>query len=476
MAGLFDGGRLSLAEVHRFENIPVRAGGTLYWNLLTLWAAVLDGLRVAATQYGSSVVSVGVDTWGVDFGLLGPGDELMGHPCHYRDGRTKGVMEESLKTVSREEIFEETGLQFMEFNSLFQLLAMQRSSSRLLKAADGMLMMADLFHWLLTGVRSNELTNASTTQLFNPKQRNWSERLISRFELPRRLFGDLLEPGTPLGRLRADVADEVGLPDVKVVLPCTHDTASAVTAVPAGTPSVGPPDWCYLSSGTWSLMGAEMPGPVISRTCADRNFTNEAGIGGTVRLLKNIAGLWLVQECRRQFQLEGRRTTWEELVTMAVEAPQLQSMINPDDPRFLAPADMPEAIRSACRDSGQTPPVSDGALIRSALESLALKSRQVLGWLEEITQTRVKTIHLVGGGARNRMLCQMTSSACGLPVVAGPVEATALGNLLVQAMSAGDVATVAEARHLVRESFPPECFEPGESAAWDEAYERFVRL
>jgi rhamnulokinase len=476
VAGLFDGARLRLEELHRFENGPVVAQGRMYWDLLAQWSQVQLGLRRGADRLGGQVVSVGVDTWGVDFGLLGAGDELLGNPVHYRDRRTDGMIERAEALVPRAEIFAHTGLQFMQLNTLYQLLAMRLAGSPVLQAAQSLLLMPDLFHWLLTGIKSNEATNASTTQCFDPRRQDWSWELLDRLELPRQIFGPLVGAGTALGPLRADVAEQTGLAKAKVVLPGTHDTASAVAAVPAAGGLSPRPAWCYISSGTWSLMGVEIPQPIVSEKCLALNFTNEGGVGGSIRLLKNIAGLWLVQECRRIWNLGGQNWHWDDLNRLAAEAPSLATLIEPDDPGFLAPSNMPKAIQEYCRRSGQAVPASEGAIVRTAVESLALKYRRVLSWLEELVGGRIETIHVVGGGAQNRQLAQATADACQRPVVAGPSEATALGNVLVQAVAAGDVGTLGEGRELVRRSFALDHYEPRDGAAWDEAYQRFLSL
>jgi rhamnulokinase len=476
VAGLFDGERLRLEDIHRFENGPITAGGNMHWDLLRQWTDVQDGLRKAAASLGRKIVSVGVDTWGVDFGLLGRNDELLGNPYHYRDARTAGMMDETFKTVSREEVFAETGLQFMELNTLYQLVAMARGNSSILAAAESFLLVPDLFHWLLTGRKANEFTNATTTQFYNPQTRSWATGMLDRLGIPTEMLGEIVPPGTNLGPLRNEVADATGLSGVSVVLPGTHDTASAVAAVPAAGEIGSRPDWCYISSGTWSLMGAEVPGPVVTDACREFNFTNEGGVGGTIRLLKNIAGLWLVQECRRIWKTGGDDHSWSELVRLAEAAPPLASLIDPDHAAFLAPKDMPEAIRQFCRDTNQTVPGSEGAVIRCALESLALRYRQVLGWLEQLVGGRIETIHIVGGGTQNKLLCQMAADATGRRVLAGPIEATAIGNLMMQAVAAGDVSSITEARQVIRRSFPLDEYEPGQKGPWDEAFGRFGKL
>ncbi|MDP6059287.1 MAG: rhamnulokinase family protein [Pirellulaceae bacterium] len=476
VAGLFDGRRLALQEVHRFTNGGFLANDRLYWDALALWGHLQDGLRKAAVTYPGRVASVGVDTWGVDYGLLGPGDELLGNPRHYRDRRTHGQLEKALQVVSREEIFAETGLQFMELNTLYQLLAMRQENPSLLDLAESFLMIPDLFHWLLTGNKANEFTNASTTQFCNATTQTWSTELLQRFDIPTRMLGGIVHPGTDLGTLRAAVAEATGLSDVRVILPGTHDTASAVMAVPATSQPGTSADWCYISSGTWSLMGAETQAPVINDRCRELNFTNEGGIGGTTRLLKNIAGLWLLQECQRAWERQGVSRTWEEIVQLAGSAKPLASLVAPDRTEFVAPQDMPTALRRACADTGEPVPDSDAAVARCALESLAVRYRMVLGWTEQLVGSPINTVHVVGGGTRNQLLCQMTADACQRIVLAGPVEATAIGNLMMQVLADNEVASVSEARKVIRASFPVDEYTPGDSAPWDDAFERLERL
>ncbi len=476
VAGLLDGGRLALEEVYRFDNGGVLAAGRMQWDLLQQWQHVLRGLRAAGKLYGGRVASVGVDTWGVDFAFLGRHDELLANPYHYRDRRTAGILDKAFAIVPREEIFAATGLQFMEFNSLYQLLAMKLADSPILDVAQTFLMIPDLFHWLLTGVKANEFTDATTTQLLNPQTRGWASDLAAKFGLPTHVLGEIVQPGTRLGPLRQDVIDETGLAGVEVILPGTHDTASAVMAVPAASQPGQRPDWCYISSGTWSLMGVETPRPIINQRCYELNFTNEGGVGGTTRVLKNIAGLWLVQECRRIWKLQGHEAGIDELIQQAGAASPLVSLIDPDDASFVAPKDMPAAIREYCAKTGQTAPASEGAVVRCALESIALRYRMVLGFLEELVGGRIETIHIVGGGTQNRLLCQMTADATSRRVVAGPVEATAIGNLMMQAVAQGAVGSIAQAREIIRTSFAVQEYRPKQPAAWSDAYVRFAQL
>ena len=474
--GLFDGKRLELEEVYRFDNGAVEVDGRLYWDLLGQWSHVRQCLRAAGAKAGDTIASVGVDTWGVDFGLLGRGDELLGNPYHYRDSRTNGMMEKAFDMVPRDQVFRHSGLQFMQFNTLYQLLAMKLANSPLLDVAESFLMVPDLFHWLMTGVKCNEMTDASTTQFYDPVKGDWATELLDKFSLPTRILGKIAAPGTTLGPLRANLATETGLSAAKVVLPGSHDTASAVMAVPAHSHPGKKPDWCYISLGTWALMGIESPQPLVNDAVLKLNFTNEGGVGGTTRLLKNITGMWLVQECRRIWNQTGGNFDWEALNQLSAAQPGLRSFVNPDAGDFLAPADMPEAIRSFCRKSGQTVPEQKGAVLRCALESIAMKFRHVLGMCEQLAGGRLETIHIVGGGTKNRQLCQFAANACGRRVVAGPVEATATGNLMMQAVAAGDVASIAEARDVIRNSFPVEEYEPQDTAAWEEAYGKFCKV
>ncbi len=476
LAGLFDGDALRLEEVYRFENGGVDLAGTLYWDLPRLWSDIRSGLRAAGERWGRQIAGMGVDTWGVDFGLLGRGDQLLGNPVHYRDARTNGILDKAFAKVPREEIFRHTGLQFMQFNTLYQLLAMRLDESPLLDMAETLLMMPDLFHWLLTGEKCNEMTDASTTQFYNPVTGKWATELLEAFDLPAGILGQIAQPGTVLGPLRPSLVEESGLTGAKVILPGTHDTASAVMAVPAESTPGEAPDWCYISLGTWALMGIESPRPVINETVARLNFTNEGGVSGTIRLLKNITGMWLLQECRRVWNQSGKSWGWDDLDAFSAAAEPRRSLVDPDAADFLAPDNMPEAICGFCRRASQPVPDSEGAVLRCALDGIALKFRHVLGMCEELAGRRIETIHIVGGGTRNRQLCQATADACGRRVVAGPVEATAIGNVMMQAVAAGEVGSIADARSVVRRSFAVEQYEPRDTAAWDEAYERFISI
>jgi rhamnulokinase len=467
IGGVFDGQKLQLDVINRFPNGAVRTLDTLHWDVLALHHSMLETLRLCKAVYGS-IDGVGVDTWGVDFALLGRGGVLLGDPRHYRDPHTEGIMEQAFARVPRAEIFRRTGIQFMRFNTLFQLLALQRDRSPLLEAAETLLFMPDLFHYWFTGIKVNEYTDASTSQMLDPQSRSWAYELIGAFGLPSKILGTLVQPGTVLGPLRASIVTETGINAAPVIAPAAHDTASAVVAVPASASS-----WAYISSGTWSLMGVELKQPLVGDAALAANFTNEGGVGGTTRFLKNIMGLWLVQECRRAWDRDGTRHGYDELMRQAETATPFASLVNPNDPSFILPANMPVTLADFCRRTGQPAPDSIGATVRCALESLALCYRWVLERLEALTGQRAEVIHIVGGGSQNGLLNQFTADACNRPVLAGPVEATAIGNVLVQALGAGVLGSLADAREVVRRSFEVRTFSPRQPDAWHEPYERF---
>jgi rhamnulokinase len=474
VAGLLQDGRVELQEIHRFANGGVSIGGSLRWDVVHLWSEIQQGIARAAQTFGDAIVSVGVDTWGVDYVLMTADDELLGLPCHYRDSRVEGMLNYAFSRVSREDIFAQTGLQFMEINTLYQLLAMNAQHPQLMQLADRFLMMPDFFHWLLSGSRVGEFTNATTTQCYHATAGTWANDMLRRLGLRPEIFPEVVQPGTRLGPLREDVARQARAPRFDVVAPATHDTGAAVVAVP--TELTGAPRWAYISSGTWSLMGVEVADAVLTPRALELNVTNEGGVDGTYRLLKNIMGLWLVQECRRCFERDGRSYDYAALTQLAIEAPSLRSIVNPDDQRFFHPEDMPHEIRSFCRETGQAVPETDGQVVRCALESLALKYRMVRGWMEELTGTPVEAVHVVGGGSQNDLLNRFTANACGRPVVAGPVEATALGNVLLQARTAGDVGSLEEIRNVVRNSSQLTRYTPEDQETWAKAYDQFVNL
>jgi len=468
--GTVGDGKLELEELHRFENTPVRIPTGLYWDTFRLWHEMLKGLSVAGRGRKLTLDGIGIDTWGVDFGLLGEDGALRDNPRHYRDARNNGMVEKLCAVVPRAEIFAHTGIQFMPLNSVAQLYAAKLEGSPALKAARQLLFMPDLFSYWLSGTAKAELTIASTSQFYNPVKKRWATELLDALGLPTAILPEIVQPGTRLGTILPYVADETGLDiSTPVFATASHDTASAVAAVPAEGS-----DWCYISSGTWSLMGTELDEPVINDQALAQNLTNEVGAEGRIRLLKNIAGMWPLQECRRAWLAAGKEYSYAELANAAEVAEPFSAIVHPD--AFLEPGRMPERIAQYCKDHGQQVPEQPGEVCRAILEGLALRYRQVLEGMEELLNRKIKVIHIVGGGSQNKVLNQFAADATGATVVAGPSEATAAGNVLVQAIGSGLLSGLAEARQLVKRSFPVEVFEPGSREAWDAAYEKFQSL
>ncbi|MSU20216.1 MAG: rhamnulokinase [Pedosphaera sp.] len=467
MLGTLQDDKLALEEIHRFSNGPVQANGSLHWDIDTLFSELKKGLKKAG-QLKIPISSISCDTWGVDYLLFDSVGVIMPPTFHYRDSRSaRGVGNAYLK-LKWETIFAETGIQFMALNTLFQLAA---ESPERLECAEQVLLVGDGFNFLLSGVAKAEESLASTSQLYNPRTRSWSKHLIEALGLPSRLFAPIVPSGSRLGVLRKEISDEVGLQALEVLATCSHDTGAAVAAVPASGSN-----WAYISSGTWSLMGVELPAPVITDTCRELNFTNEIGYGGSVRLLKNIVGLWVVQECRREWARSGQEFEYAALAQLAATAPPFHSLINPADPRFLSPGEMPAKIASFCRETNQPIPPNPGATIRSVLESLALLYRRTFRQMEQLVGNPIERLHIVGGGSKNALLNQFTANAIQVPVVTGPVEATAAGNILVQALTLGHLPSLKAARQVVRNSVPLDTIEPFDAQSWDRAYERFERL
>jgi rhamnulokinase len=464
VVGAFDGSHLVLEEAHRFPNVPVTVGGTLHWDALRLWGDISAGLRRAGAA--GDVTSCAVDTWGVDFALLDARGRLLANPVHYRDTRTAGMLDAAFAVVPKTEIYAATGIQLMEINTLYQLLAMARTGDPLLRQADRLLMMADLFAHFLADSTVAEFTLASTSQALDGGTRDWARPMLDRLGLPTGFLPEIVQPGTDVGRLVTDLASAPGLGATRVVLPGSHDTASAVAGTPLASASTA-----FLSSGTWSLIGLEVPKPVVSDVTLAANLTNEGGVAGTTRLLRNVVGLWLVQESRRALWADREPPSYETIAGIAETAPAFTAFIDPDDERFLRPGDLPARVREFCAETGQPVPDDAGTLVRVLLESLALRYARGVEQLAAASGHRIEAVHIVGGGSNNRLLCQLTADATGLPVKAGPVEATAIGNIAVQAITAGDVASIAEARELTARSFPILSYEP--SGDWSEARARF---
>lgn len=469
LAGDWDGDRFHVQEIHRFDNEPVHEAGHLHWDAAALWTEIKPGLARCAA--GAAVSGVGIDTWGVDYALLNREGELLGNPFHYRDRRTDGVTDLVFDRVSRSDLYRATGIQPMPINTLFQLFSMVRDGDPRLDAAATLLPLPNLFSYWLCGRLAAEYTHATTTGCLSVSERRWAVDLMNVLDIPTDIFPPLVEPGTVLGTLAGGCAAEVGMPvRTPVVAVGSHDTASAVAAIPGLDARSA-----YISSGTWSLMGVLVGEPAIGDLALAGGFTNEGGVGATIRLLRNIPGLWLVQECRRQWEQDGASYGWAELIELAERAEPLRGIVDPDDPALLNPPDMPAAIRAACRRGGEEVPQSAGAVVRCCLESVALSCRATLDDLQALIGHRLEVIRIVGGGSRNALLCQLTADACARPVVAGPVEATALGNLMVQAVAAGEIDDLDSGRAAVAASTTRQTYEPRPGQQWEETLDRLRR-
>ncbi|HEY3838630.1 MAG TPA: rhamnulokinase family protein [Bryobacteraceae bacterium] len=464
--GRLDGGLIKLEELHRFSNDPVQYNGEMHWDAPRLWFEIRRGLDITRRQ-AERVDSIGVDTWGVDYGLLGENGSLIENPYHYRDARTDGMVEEVTSKVGAERIYEQTGIQFMALNTLYQLYAASQRTPNLLYNAEFLVTMPDLLNFWLTGVVACEYTIASTTQFLDWRTRGWSCDLLQKLEIPTHFLGPIIQPGTEIGRLRPDLGSAHDLAFTTVIAPACHDTGSAVAAVEAGGTTA------FLSSGTWSLLGTEVASAVVTEQARRLNFTNEGGVGNTIRLLKNITGMWLLEGCRNAWTAAGDQYSYPQLLEAAAEAPPLKRWIDPDSPAFVRPSDMTRAIRNFCKQTDQPEPATPGEYTRTVIESLAMKYRYELEQLETLTGTRFQEVRVIGGGSQNTMLNQFTADATGKRVVAGPSEATALGNIVMQMVGRGVVDSIAEAREIVSRSFPPATFEPQPQANWDAVYDDF---
>ena len=467
--GTLERNHLEIQQITRFLNEMMPMGGHLHWDINGLFGNLKEGLRACA-RLGINPESIGIDTWGVDYGFLGRDGEFLELPYTYRDHRTNGMMEKFFDRVPRRRVYELTGIQFMQLNTLFQLFAAAQQSPDVVEKASRLLFMPDIFNFLFTGETKTEFTFATTSQLFNPRTRNWEPELFSALQVPISIMQQIVQPATKMGTLRTSIAQELSLAEIPVTAVASHDTGSAIAAIPAEGE-----DWAYISSGTWSLMGVELPQPVISDEAQESNFTNEGGVGGTFRFLKNIMGLWLLQQCRKEWSAEVQYD-YDEMVKLAEQAVPFRSLLDPDYSEFFNPASMPGAIRQFCQKTSQPVPATHGQYVRSILESLALKYRSTLDQLERLTGRRIKRIHIIGGGAKNSLLCQYAANATGATVIAGPVEATAIGNIMIQALAAGCVGSLEEIRRIVRQSFEPVSYEPRDTEVWQQAYERYKDL
>lgn len=471
IVGTINEGCLTLAETHRFTNGAVRLPDGLHWDVLRLWSDIKAGIATSSAKFNKKLDSIGLDTWGVDFALLDKNKTLLSNPFHYRDLRTDGMLDEAFKRMSRANIFANTGIQFIQINTLYQLLAMSLQKSPLFDVAKTFVTIPDLFNYWLSGQITNEFTNATTTQCLDPMKRDWAKPVLDALNIPSYLFGPVTDSGTLIGTLLPNIAEETGLSRVRIVVPACHDTGSAVVAVPAKNQ-----DFAWISSGTWSIMGAEVRQPSLDEKALQYNFTNEGGVFGMWRLSKNIMGLWLVQECRREWMRQGEELSYDVMTQLAAESEAFLSVIDSDDSVFLHSGDMPSRIQKYCADTNQSVPQTKGEILRVALESIALKYRWVLERLEEMSGKHLDPIHIIGGGTKNRLLDQFTADSTGRTVITGPVEATAIGNVLMQAIGLGHMNSLEDARAVVCASFTPETYHSSNKDGWDEAYDKLLSL
>lgn len=464
--GTLDNGRITLNEVHRFSNDPVTVNGTFYWDVLRLFHEIKQGLLKAKQAGGFD--SIGIDTWGVDFGLLDKDGVLLENPVHYRDKRNIGMVEKAAKYIGKDEMYKLTGIQFMDFNTAFQLLSIKENRPELLARAESLLFMPDLFAYFLTGNKVSEYSIATTSQLVDINTRDWSKEMLEKLGLPEKIFNRIVPSGSVTGYLSDEICEELGLEKVPVIAVCGHDTQSAVTAVPSEKE-----DFAFISSGTWSLFGTETKKPIVNDLSYSFNVTNEGGFGYSTAFLKNICGLWLIQESRRQWIREGKEYSYAELEKAALREKPFARFIDPDAPEFAVPGNLPARITEYCRRTGQSVPENEGQTVRCIYESLALRYRAVLEGIEKCTGKNYDSLNVVGGGTKDTLLCKMTADACNITVYAGPIEATVMGNVAVQLISGGDIADVVEARRIIANSEQLKCYSPENTAAWDEAYEKF---
>lgn len=466
MLGIYDGESIKVEELHRFSNDPVILNGTMYWDFLRLFHEIKQGL-IKAKAYGA-IDSLAVDTWGVDFGLLDVHGTLLENPVHYRDCRTKGMLEKSFQQIDKDFFYQLTGNQFMEINTVFQLLSLLKMRKDLLDRADQLLLMPDLFHYFLCGAKKSEYSIASTTQLLDARKKEWSTEIMEALEIPAHLFSDIVPCGTKLGQLQPTICEELGISPIEVIAIAGHDTQSALAAVPSNTD-----DFIFISCGTWSLFGTELEEPIIDERSAAFNITNEGSSNGKISFLKNIIGLWLIQESRRQWIREGKKYSFEHLEQMAIAAKPFQCFIDPDASEFVPAGNLPRRIQSFCKQTKQNTPQSEGSVVRCINESLAFKYRKAFEEIKICTGKDYSKIHMVGGGTRSRLLCQMTANACGCPVIAGPSEATVLGNIGMQLYALSAVGSPSQIRELITRSSEVTIYHPQDEKIWNEAYEKF---
>lgn len=468
----FDGEKLFIEEMHRFSNDPVMIGKSFHWDVLRLFFEIKQGINKTVLAGHKDIQAIGIDTWGVDFGLFDKSGKLLGNPYHYRDTRTNGMIEYADETIGKKYIFDKTGIQFNFFNTLFQFMAMKKENDPLLDIADKMLFMPDIFNYLLTGVMKNEYSIASTSQLLNVESKDWDKELMEKAGIPTDIFCDIVMPGIVIGELSDDICEELGCPKIPVIAVGSHDTASAAASVPVTEDY----KYAFISTGTWALMGSENDRPNVNETTFQYNFTNEGGVCGKIRFLKNIMGLWIIQESKRQWAREGKNFSFDDLEKAAWAAEPFKCFIDPDYADFATPGNMPKKIRDYCEKTGQYVPQGEGEIIRCIAQSLAFKFRMVVDAIEDITKEPLCAVHMVGGGIKDTMVCRFTASATGKKVLAGPVEATSTGNAIVQFMALGKIENLTEGRKIVKESFPIKTYEPEDADSWNKAYEAFKKI
>lgn len=464
-----DGGKITLNEVHRFENNGVSVRGTLYWDIIYLFNQIKQGIVNARLAGGFDCI--GIDTWGVDFGIVDENGDLLANPVHYRDTRTDNIPDEVFKEISKDDVYDRTGIQIISFNTLFQMYYMAKYKKKILSLADKMLFIPDLLNYFLTGEKKIEYTIASTSQMINPYTRDWDNEMLEKLNIPTNLLCDIVKPGTVVGKVSKDVCDELSIEPTDVVAVASHDTASAVVSVPTTDD-----DFVYISCGTWSLFGTELDEPLICPEGLASSYTNEGGTDGKIRFLTNIMGLWLINEARRTWIKQGHELSFPELVKLAESSEPFKCFVDPDYPEFGKPGDMPAKIQKYCEATGQYVPQTIGEIARCIYESLALKYRYAFDNLKSITGKDYASINILGGGANAKNLCQMTASACGVAVNAGPIEATALGNIAIQLIAKGEIANIKEARAIIRDSFDIETYNPQDVAQWEDAYVKFKAI
>ncbi len=468
--GTLENHKFDIREIHRFSNGMVQVHGHFYWDILRLFEEMKKTLSICS-KAAIPLDSMAIDTWGVDFALLAEDGSIIGAPFSHRDPRTNNAMEQLFEIIPKPEVYKNTGIQFLQINSLFQLFSMKRDNSPMLKIAKDLLFMPDIFNYMFTGVRKSEFTFATTSQMYNPMKHEWEESFFKALDLPIGMMQSIVMPGTVIGHLRDDICGEIAMKKMPIVAVASHDTGSAFASIPA----LGS-NWAGISSGTWSVMGIETKTPIINSKALELNFTNEGGVDHTFRFMKNIMGLWLLQQSKKIWDSQNKIFSYSELVRMGENSPEFQSFVDPNAPEFLNPCNMLETISSFCEKTGQKKPSTIGGYVRTIMESLAFKYRWVLDEINQVSQNPIEKIHIIGGGVQNEFLCQLTANATGLPVISGPVEATAIGNLLVQAMALGHVESLAEIRNIVLNNFEIKTYDPQNTEDWNSHYEVFKSL